>query len=116
VHCLRKGRIKIRKQLLIGEMKDMGWDVEKVTLLEGTEEKEVCNGTLGGAALLRCQVVVGEVVDGMIMNINGPGEDVELGDGGAELEFAVGDGTTGIGAGDDSRGNIGGPTTAPDQW
>jgi hypothetical protein len=51
--------------------------------------------------------VLGKVVDGARTNINGLGEDVELCDGDGELDIAVGGGTAGVGARNETRGNIG---------
>jgi hypothetical protein len=70
--------------------------VTMVALVEGVQAEEIGHGTRrgGGAFPLPCDGgrVVGQVVDGVGTDVTMLCQDVELRDGGCQLQFAVGDG------------------------
>jgi hypothetical protein len=102
----------VGNELGIGEMKKAGalvrenvrdarnevvkWQVTMVALVEGVQAEEIGHGTRrgGGAFSLSCDgcCVVGQVVDCVGTDVTMLGQDVELRDGGCQLQFAVGDG------------------------
>jgi hypothetical protein len=74
----------------------MKWKVTMVALVEGVQSEEIGHGTRrgGGAFPLPCDGgrVVGQVVDGVGTDVTMLCQDVELRDGGCQLQVAVGDG------------------------
>jgi hypothetical protein len=106
----------MRKQLLVSEMEKaralvsehvvytrdevMEWNVTVMTLMQGMDSEQVCDGTGCGSCAFSLPSdggrVVGEIMDGVRADVDGLGEDVKLGDGGGEFQFAVGNVAVGV--------------------
>jgi hypothetical protein len=89
-----------------------------VLLVEGTNAEQISDWVRGGsralALLSQNGGVIREVVDGLGVNVDGLGKDVELSYGGSEFQLAVGAGVVWVAAGDDAFGDGGGPAATPD--
>jgi hypothetical protein len=89
-----------------------------VLLVEGTKAEHISDWVRGGSRALALLShnggVIREVVDGLGVNVDGLGKDVELSYGGSEFQLAVGAGDVWVAAGDEAFGDGGGPAATPE--
>jgi hypothetical protein len=95
-------------------------DVAVKPLVERLDPKEVGSRARGGGGALSlpedcCRVVVA-IVEGVLTNVGKVANDIVMRNGAGQFEFAVVDGPSGIGKGDQGRDHSRGKRSAPEDW